>query len=115
VNTKEIRQVIERLALGVDPYTGVKLPNEHLMHRPEVTRALFVCVRVLDLVESDELSSHQSQDKPKPPKAGSPWSREEDERLIEEYNNRNSLAEIAEVHDRTRGAISARLVRLGIL
>ena len=42
-----------------------------------------------------------------------PWTDEEEKRLIEEYEAGASLVNIAEMHARSRGAIQARLKKLG--
>ena len=44
---------------------------------------------------------------------GSSWSTEEDSQLKAEFKNNISIAKIAEIHRRTRGAISSRLKKLG--
>jgi hypothetical protein len=50
-----------------------------------------------------------------PASAGKSWSGEEDERLAREFDCGTPLAHIALNHGRTRGAITARLVKLGRL
>src|SRR5438270_10618006 len=48
-----------------------------------------------------------------PAAAGVRWTPEEDERLCSEFDAGTSVAEIARIHDRTRGAVTARLVKVG--
>ncbi len=50
----------------------------------------------------------------RPDGAGAPWTEEEDEQLDEEYNSGMKISEIAKVHDRTNGAIRARLKKHGL-
>ena len=45
--------------------------------------------------------------------AGAPWSKEEDDELIREFDAKISIAELVKKHGRTKGAINSRLVRLG--
>ena len=45
----------------------------------------------------------------RPDGAGAPWNREEDIKLIKEYESGMSISDIARIHDRTNGAIRARL------
>lgn len=47
---------------------------------------------------------------------GRRWTEEEDDRLVEEYQSGNyKMTELAKMHQRTRGAIVARLKKLGII
>ena len=45
--------------------------------------------------------------------AGKPWSDEEDQELLAEFDTGNTVAVIASNHGRTEGAISSRLAKLG--
>ena len=51
----------------------------------------------------------------RPDGAGAAWSPEEDARLDEEYQSGMKLAEIARLHNRTRGGIRARLKKHGLI
>ncbi len=48
-----------------------------------------------------------------PQLAGKPWSQEENDSLIKEFEERKSLNELAQSHRRTSFAIRSRLVKLG--
>ena len=48
-----------------------------------------------------------------PERAGSPWRDDEESRLLSEFDSGLSIAEIAENHKRTEGAIRSRLKKLG--
>lgn len=50
----------------------------------------------------------------RPDGAGASWTDEEDKRLDEEYNSGMKISEIAKAHDRTNGAIRARLKKHGL-
>ena len=50
-----------------------------------------------------------------PNNAGKPWTEEENQQIIEAFNNGESIATIAERHQRTQGSIRSRLVKLGII
>ena len=52
---------------------------------------------------------HNSVQKNRPNSAGASWNDEEDARLIEEYNIGMKISEIAQLHQRTSGAIRSRL------
>ena len=51
----------------------------------------------------------------KPSSAGSSWTQEEDSRLKQEFEMGKKISEIARAHERTYGAIRARLKRHGLL
>lgn len=53
--------------------------------------------------------------KNRPDGAGTSWTDEEDKRLDEEYNSGMKISEIADIHDRTNGAIRARLKKHGLI
>ena len=103
---EQARQLIVTLADGVDPQSGEPLEDEHLLNRPRVLRAMLLAAQAL----ADKAQAHA---RPAPAKAGSPWSEDEDQRLGAEFDQGLSLAELMKAHQRSRGAISARLLRLG--
>jgi hypothetical protein len=47
--------------------------------------------------------------------AGMPWSQDEDARLLREFDQSITIAQIALQHGRTPGAITSRLVKMGRL
>ena len=49
----------------------------------------------------------------RPDGAGASWSEEEDKQLDEEFNSGMKISEMAKIHDRTNGAIRARLRKHG--
>ena len=51
----------------------------------------------------------------RPDGAGASWTEEEDRQLDEEYNSGMKISEIAAIHDRTNGAIRARLKKHGLI
>jgi hypothetical protein len=48
-----------------------------------------------------------------PPKTGEPWSEDEDRKLLTAFDAGRSLQEIATTHERTMGAVRARLLKYG--
>jgi len=107
----EARQVIEVLAKGIDPATGELMPEDNPIHNPHVIRALLMAAQALTPVT--ELPEHKP--KPLPASAGKAWSEEEDRQLAEAFDAGTAVAELAQAHQRTRGAITSRLIRLGRL
>lgn len=51
----------------------------------------------------------------RPDGAGASWSEEEDKQLDEEFNSGMKISEMAKIHDRTNGAIRARLRKHGLI
>lgn len=49
-------------------------------------------------------------------RGGNPWEKEEDDRLIKEYNvDKLTILELSKLHDRTPGGIISRLIRKKII
>lgn len=106
MTTAEARKIVESLADGRCPTTGQPLADTY--QEPDVIRALFLAVRALEQLERIE-----RQRKTLPDRAGQPWEASEDQQLCEEFDAGKTVAEIAQVHQRTRGAVESRLERLG--
>jgi hypothetical protein len=106
----EALQIIEGLARGLDATTGEVLPDSSPLSQPHVIRALFMAARAL------EQGPGKPARKADPPgNAGKPWSDEEDQRLMAAFDGGTSVAELAKSHERSRGAITSRLMRQGRL
>ena len=79
--------------------------------RPAVIRALFLAAQALSAADAPPAARPRAL----PEQAGKPWSPAEDEALAAAFQAGSRAAELAEAHCRTRGAIAARLVRLGLI
>ena len=101
-------KLLSTLAEGVDPFTGELMPNGHLLQNPQIVRALFHAAGALE---------HQQKNAKRvaslPAKAGSPWSKEEDDLLIKQFDDKTPMPEIAKQHGRSEAGITSRLVKLG--
>ena len=100
---------IEALASGHDPLTGEPLPEDSPLHHPQVIRALFTAIRLI------ELQSNSASAAPTPKRAGESWEEGEDQRLVRAFHAGKPFSQMAETHQRSRGAIVSRLVRLGCI
>ena len=108
MSPQEAKLIIESLAKGIDPDSGEILPEQGLLHSPKIIRALFLAVDALDVgIKRDQ------QKRTLPNKAGLSWSVEEDESLLHMFDSGASIKEIVAKHERTKGAINSRLLRLG--
>ena len=117
----ETLHILRTLASGIDPQTGVEIPLNSPYRHIKTTRALLTAVKELEGQQKsytpEELFAPQvcqTRGKIKPQMAGSSWSPLEDQELREEYHKGLSIATLAKIHQRTQGAISSRLLRLGI-
>lgn len=97
------KDLLSALADGINPLTGEVLSEEDSCNQIEIVRALHT---VLDAIPKSKLSQS-------PENAGKPWTKEEETALVEAFDEGESVARIAKVHGRSRGAIEARLVALG--
>jgi hypothetical protein len=106
----EAKQIIEVLAGGVDPATGEVLADDSPLSSPHVIRALFIAAKALELMAAKAERSAAT-----PGNAGKPWSADEDQQLIAGFDAGQPVAALASVHERTTGAITSRLIKLGRL
>ena len=102
-------RIINSLANGVNPATGEIFGADSPYQHPDTVRALFEAVRALDA--SGGRSTRSNDDMP-----GNTfvrWTPEEEERLAAGFDAGRSSAELAKLHNRSRAAIEARLLKLG--
>ncbi len=100
--------VVRSLANGVDPESGKIFPPESAYQRPQVVRALYEAATALERVERFERRKAQM-----PAKTGEPWSEDEDRKLLAAFDAGRALQELAAQHERTMGAVRARLLKYG--
>ena len=104
----QARQIIEGLAGGFDATTGEVLPEGGPLSEPHVIRALFIAAKALEQAAAKAA-------RPVPGHAGKPWSEDEDQRMTAAFDGGTPVAELARAHQRSRGAITSRLMRFGRL
>lgn len=104
----DAKKIIESLANGIDPETGEVFPNQSPFNNPEVIRALFVASQALD-----QASKREQRARNLPCNTGKAWAGTEDEALLTAFDGGLSIKDLATKHDRTSGAITSRLIRLG--
>lgn len=110
MNNHQALNIITALANGVDPETGEVYPPESPYQRPHIVRALFGASRALE----KELVAEERRAR-RPANTGMAWSEEEDQRLLAGYDAGKAVDELGREHNRTRGAIQARLIKFGRL
>jgi hypothetical protein len=102
--------IVSTLANGVNPLTGEVFPPDSPYQTPDVVRALFLAARVLE-----GNSKPKSRGPSLPGNAGKPWTAEEDQRLLHEFDRGASVTALAQAHSRTNAGIQARLEKHGRL
>jgi hypothetical protein len=96
----DAKKIIEALANGIDPETGEVLPNDSALSQPQTIRALFLASKGLERMVNI-------------PRAGQPWTDAEDKELLKSFDAGMPTDRIAKNHERTIGAIKARLLHHG--
>ena len=97
---------------GVDPSTGAVLPPDHPGQQPGTLRVVFAALGLL----SAEQAPPRGREAPlafAARNAGRPWSAVDDATLVSAFDAGSTIGALAVQMERTRGAITARLVKLG--
>ena len=102
--------VVRALARGIDPSTGEMLPSDHLCQQPATIRAL---VAALAELEGRSAGTRSPRNAMSGAKAGTAWDPADDEALAQAFDRGEPVGKLAQEFQRSRGAINARLVRLG--
>jgi hypothetical protein len=108
MQTSEALSIIQALADGADPNTGEVFPDSSPYQHPQIVRALLTAARALERQERAERQKRRL-----PERAGKPWDDAEDERLAQGFDAGIAVGKLARQHERTEGAIRARLEKLG--
>jgi len=88
--------------------SGEVFPPESAYQRPQVVRALYEAAAALEQQER-----YQRRKSQLPQKTGEPWSEDEDRKLLAAFDAGRALQELAAQHERTMGAVRARLLKYG--
>ena len=100
--------ILKSLADGLHPVSREQFDKHHVINEPDVIRALNAAV---DALSSDDGKVAHRRDLPE--RVGRPWRENEDNALIKAFDEGIALNDLAAKHQRTRGAIRPRLIRLG--
>ena len=103
-------EILLGLVNGVDPLTQEDLPKGTILEKADVVRALLIGVATIEFAAARELRRKQF-----PQNTGRTWTGEENGQLVESFQAREPIAEIAARHGRTVRAIKARLEKLGLV
>jgi hypothetical protein len=104
----EALKTIKTLSEGVDPRTGEVLPHDSPFQHGDVIRALYAATEALERQVRIEKRRRNM-----PEFSGRPWTQEEDQQIVRAFDAGTKGDDIAKKHKRSKGAIVARLVKLG--
>jgi hypothetical protein len=100
--------IIQQLADGVDPATGERLPPSSVYQQADTVRALHLALEGLARLKRVKERVHSG-----PPNAGRPWTKDEEDKMLRQFDAKVDVAVIAQELNRTTGAIWARLEKVG--
>ena len=100
--------IVRALADGVNPITGEAYPEQSPYAEPRTLRALYSAV---DLMQK-EVEREKRRER-LPANFGKPWTAEEDQAAVAEFDAGIPMLEMARRHLRTQSSIRLRLEKLG--
>lgn len=106
MDIERAKELLTVLADGINPVTGEVLSDNDSCNQVEIVRALHTAILTME-------NAAAKRTRPQPENAGKPWTEEEESQLISEYRSGIKGSEIAKLHNRSKGAIAARLAHLG--
>ena len=109
---EQAKAILKSLADGRDPATGNQFPPDSPYQKADTVRALYMA---LEALEKGTGPREPRPIDPNRPKAGKAWTPEEEQSVVEAFKKGVPFPEIAATHGRTRGAITARLIKLGLI
>lgn len=116
MEASKAKEILRSLADGRDPATGQQFPPDSPYQQADTVRALFMALEALERGSGRQREPRAPrQIDPNKPKVGAAWSSEEEQQLRDEFAAHKPFSEIAAAHGRTQGAITARLVKLGLI
>lgn len=101
---------------GIDPASGATLPPDHPAQRTDFLRVVCAAIDAIGAPrprESVDAGSGMHTALRARANAGRPWSASEEALLVQAHDAGMTIAELARAHERTTGAITARLVKVG--
>lgn len=105
-------RILHALANGIHPATGEVFAADSPYQHPDTVRALFEAMRVMTAGATRPAPTEE----PAPAAPVNPfvrWTPEEEQRLAIAYDSGKNSAMLAKLHNRSRAAIEARLLKLG--
>ena len=104
-------KILNALANGVHPATGEVFAADSAYQHPDTVRALFEAVRAMEGSRPATTSERKTGDIPA--NTFVRWTQVEEERLAAGFDAGRTSEELAKLHNRSRAAIEARLLKMG--
>jgi len=105
-------KILNALANGVHPATGEVFAADSAYQHPDTVRALFEAVRSMEGNRPPPPAAERKTGEA-PANTFVRWTAQEEERLAAGFDAGKTSAELAKLHNRTRNAIEARLLKMG--
>ena len=112
MDREQTLKILHALANGVHPATGEVFAADSPYQHPDTVRALFEAVRAIDGGDA-AAPAQPRKTADMPANTFVRWTPEEEARLAAAFDAGKNSAELAKLHDRSRAAIEARLLKLG--
>lgn len=96
--------IIKVVADGINPFTGEAFPSDSVYQHPQMVRAMYRAVTVLEARQKWEDKKKQM-----PENAGKQWTDEDDRQLLGGFDNGVKIPDLARKFKRTIASIEARL------
>jgi hypothetical protein len=106
-------KILSALANGVHPMTGEIFAADSPYQQPDTVRALFEAMRTMEGTRQRPAANAERRTADVPANTFVRWTSDEEDRLAAGFDAGKSSAELAKVHNRSRAAIEARLLKLG--
>jgi hypothetical protein len=106
-------KILNALANGVHPATGEMFAADSPYQHPDTVRALFEAMRTMEGGAAKTTNAERKAGGDVPANTFVRWSLEEELRLAAGFDAGKSTAELARLHNRSRAAIEARLLKMG--
>lgn len=108
-------KILHALAGGVHPATGEVFAADSAYQHPDTVRALFEAVKAVEGGRVAAAAAPAAERKNGDAAANTfvRWTPEEEARLAAGFESGRTSAELAKLHNRTRAAIEARLLKMG--
>jgi hypothetical protein len=106
-------KILNALANGVHPATGEVFAADSAYQHPDTVRALFEAVRTMEGGHAAPAAQSERRTGDMPANTFVRWTAEEEERLAAGFEAGRTSAELARLHNRSRAAIEARLLKMG--
>ena len=102
------KEILKILSDGIDPITGEILPPDNICNQGEIVRAFYTILNELD-------KPTEKRKRNAPENTGKPWTENDEDLLCKIFDSGSSIKELSETFKRTKGSITARLIRLNKL